>query len=267
MDIPSSEPKKRPYWHLDAKWFFGILFTIILAFAIPLYVIQNNVFTNENGKVIKSEVNKAINKAVGGMIPNLNSDFEKFYPQLLEAARKSPDTIVILKIGSDLINLGVTGSVILASNKAQIKNYVIKAFLTKVGGAQYAMIAKNVDSLPELFSKASQKLRLAFSILLIPTLFFGLLYIIFSEKFKKLLSLGISLLLVTGPQYGLFNLINSAVPKLGKQKYVTLTLVRAFSTITHSIVSSYYNLLLISLGLIIGGIVLQLIYGTTKRTR
>src|SRR3989304_7097539 len=264
MDIPTIVAKKRAYWHIDAKWVFGLFFTSFLFLALPLYVLHANVFTNQNAKQIRLELKQSTNEAIRDLVPDLDSDFNTIYPKILENARKNQNKKVTIKIGDVTLALASTGSEILAMSKANVKEEVTNAFIKKAL-PQFSFIVDSIDDLPGIFSNISQSLRIALLVLLGLLVLFGLPYIIFSEKFKKLFSLGISLLFVTLPNYGIAIVLNNALAGGIQNKYITPGLVSVIKRIFISIVLSYATFLYLSLGLIIAGIVLQIIYGFAKR--
>lgn len=189
-----SEP--RPYWHVDAKWIFGILFVVFLGLSLIFYTLTQ--VTNEkNGKELMT-MGLAIMYSGGDL--DKTEDFE-------EAKAKADANGVFCPIANSVFCVNIKDYETLGAREARLKFW--GQFAEMIYNEDFNVYAKNPEQ-KEQIEKDTTFLRIAsakshaivkiiFYILFIITLFCLMFLIKFSYKWGKFVSPGIAMIFTTFP--------------------------------------------------------------------
>lgn len=272
--------KARPYWHLDAKWIFGLALAAVLA---PAFLFYNLVkITEEKSAVDAMAMGLALSFSRNGL------DDKTEIVLLARQAATNPDKniqpISGLKIyikGSDILNL--------SPREARLKLFRQLALPIYKNGseglsslAESATMKKNIEGgvgFLALVSESSHNtLKKIFFILTVISLALFLPFIFFSYRFGRLINAGL-VVLVTSLPFGLLSnaanlILKSQTPPAtpppgeagisGMAGYLAGNILPGIVKIA---AGNYLFIILLGLVIVAVGILLALVWKIVRRNR
>lgn len=268
--------KRRAGWRVDLKWVFGIIFTLVFMVATVFYSLSQITTKDKTLEIVKVMGAEPIEKMVSSM-----------YPAIQAYALASPSGEI--PIPGTPIKLKSTD--VLGKSKSHISNLVLRklgntlyddglqAFSGfKKGDPQQEGLGKSPSSegfekneMPEfsleampffqvlaMFNRTTHKvLQTLFIVFIALSVFFGGFFIIFSYRFGRLISPGVSLFIVGLSGFGPNGLITFG------SKYLPVKMDRLFG----DVFLTYLILLGTGVLLITVGAIANIIYWIIKRKK
>lgn len=244
--------KRQAGWRIDAKWIAGILLVHVLVFSL---------FALSVWRLTSFEQAKAL------YTPLLNSMFqsvpEEGFQEIIRAGQAKPNQPLDAPMYPFRVNL--KGKDVAGLNKDQLKTLLIKETIDALysqgpgaiedgGGKMFGNVAPFSPLFSIVTGGSHSFVRLVFLFSLVPVFLFGLLLILFSFRFGKLISPGICLVFVSLP-------VVVATTFFGGTKIKSLHVGRFISPAWQV----YVFALLVGLLLIFAGLVAGLIFRLVAR--
>lgn len=266
--IKKERKKRKAGWRIDAKWICGIIFTLLL---IPNLLVLN-LYQATSYKSAEKVLTPLIEDVFG-----LKELVKNYYNNIIELAKNHPDQDITIPYSE--LKIPIKGSEISTLSSDELSKYISQKLVTQIYksgvGEIITGLPRNIEiggfenipiqNLQFAFNIYSKKTHNMIQILLLifSTLSFVFLipFSLFSFRFGKLESLGISSILVSAPFFILFIFIRlttsaNITNKTDPISYFANNAIYNFSEIAvrNYLISLSAGFVFLILGILAGGI-------------